>query len=57
MTAIRTVHDREIGNVVCIVIIENVIIPIRRIIDVYCCKRIGMMENNVNRNHINKHDI
>lgn len=54
--AINTVHDRDIGNVVCIVIIENVTMPINLIIDVYCCKIIGIIENIVNKNHIDKHD-
>jgi len=57
MNAIKAVHDREIGNVVWIVIIENVTIPIKRRIDVYCCKIIGIIENNVNKNHIDRHDI
>jgi len=55
--AIRTVHVLGTGNVVCIVRIENVIIPIKRIIDVYCCKIIGIIEKHVNKNHIAIHDI
>ena len=57
MKAIKTVHVFETGNVVCMVIIENVTIPIRRVIDSYCCKRIGIIENNVNKSHIDKHDM
>ena len=55
--AMSTVQGRETGSVVWMVMIENVMIPIRRSTDAYCCKRTGMMEKNVNRSHINKHDI
>jgi len=37
--------------------IENVIIPIKRIIDVYCCKIIGIIEKQVNKIHSAIHDI
>jgi len=57
VTAIRIVHERDIGSVVWIVIIENVTMPIKRKIDVYCRRIIGRTANIVNKNQIDKHEI